>query len=705
MTLYSITTSAQEAVTDTTSNYNYDLVITQDSTFYYASLVNDYFMRTYPDPTANSYVGGKKRNSRIWTRGVYYEGLMAMYRMRPVTSWYEYTSEWGDYHEWVSNDTSAPTNADFHCCGMAYLDMYMLDTTKEVRKTHIKEHIDYLMYERKSINDWWWIDAIHMAMPIYAQLGVIEKDTAYFEYMYNMYMYTRDKHGDAGKSSTGKGKGAPLFNESDGLWWRDYSFDPPYTDKVEKDKPCYWSRGNGWVYTALSRTLDYAPDTLCHREQYISDFKMMSEALIKCQRSDGFWNVSLAAPSNYGSPDSEGPETSGTALFVAGMAYGIHSGILDSATYMPHVIRGWNAMCHRAVGDDGFLGYVQGTGSKPEDSQPIVFSTVPNFEDFGIGCFLLAAAEVYRLGNVDLNGKYELPEPEPKPEPKPEPLPDKKNCIAFLYDDAYNNYSPDKDPFFALLDTFGIAIEVVDIEINSTPEIDSLRQYRLVVASESMSGNKSYTNGLKELVGLVPFLSFKAFNYTSGRWDWATPVNPAKGTTTLILTDEGKTHPLFDRIIPTADGEVKIFSESNTSYNMIQAWKSATDAIKNDTLLARTPDGYGTIHIHYNTDDISNIYILLPFSCDPIADGVGNITDDARQLFTNTIAYMLGIKNPCDYRPTDALDQNISRHSIKSIEYYTLSGIRTTRPDNGFYIEKRTNADGTVIIIKHISNN
>ena len=69
--------------------YDTEKVISRDSTFYYASLVNDYFMRNYPDPTANSFVGGKKRNSRIWTRGVYYEGLMSMYRQTPVEKWYD----------------------------------------------------------------------------------------------------------------------------------------------------------------------------------------------------------------------------------------------------------------------------------------------------------------------------------------------------------------------------------------------------------------------------------------------------------------------------------------------------------------------------------------------------------------------------------------------------------------------------------------
>lgn len=43
-------------------------------TLRYATLVNDYFMRTYPDVGTKSYVGNKERTSKIWTRGVYYEG-------------------------------------------------------------------------------------------------------------------------------------------------------------------------------------------------------------------------------------------------------------------------------------------------------------------------------------------------------------------------------------------------------------------------------------------------------------------------------------------------------------------------------------------------------------------------------------------------------------------------------------------------------
>jgi len=46
---------------------------------------------------------------------------------------------------------------------------------------------------------------------------------------------------------------------------------------------------------------------------------------------------------------------------------------------------------------NGFLGFVQGTGKEPKDSQPVGYDNVPNFEDFGLGCFLLAGSEVYKL--------------------------------------------------------------------------------------------------------------------------------------------------------------------------------------------------------------------------------------------------------------------------------------------------------------------
>lgn len=355
--------------------------------------VAGYFMTNYPDVGADSYVGGKRRNSKIWTRGVFYEGLLNVYREQPRAEWLKYAIDWGEYHKWISSsDNEAKNaNADYQCCGQAYLQMYLMDTTQEKRMEHIKMRIDQMIAAGRT-DYWYWIDAIQMSMPVFALLGGITGDTGYWERMYELYTFTRNKHG-----GTKKGGGLPLFNTATGLWYRDYQFDPPYKDLTEPDKDCYWSRGNGWVYMALARVLQFTPETEAHRSGYIDDFLTMSRGLLACQRADGSWNVSLAAPTNYGQAGSEGPEMTGTSLFVGGMAYGVMTGLLDSATYMPAIRKGWEAM-RRAVHDDtGAVGYLQGTGSKPEDGGVITFNSIPNFEDFGYGCWLWGAAEVHAL--------------------------------------------------------------------------------------------------------------------------------------------------------------------------------------------------------------------------------------------------------------------------------------------------------------------
>jgi len=197
--------------------------------------------------------------------------------------------------------------------------------------------------------------------------------------MQEMYLFTKLKHGTNG-----------LYSSSDHLWWRDKDFVPPY--KEPNGRNCYWSRGNGWVLAALVGTMDFLPKKSPFRKELLTTYKEMAEALIACQREDGFWNVSLHDPTNFG-----GKELTGTALFTYGMAWGINNGTLKKKKYLPVVNKAWKALVEECVHTNGFLGYVQGTGKEPKDSQPVGYDVVPNFEDFGLGCFLLAGAEVYQL--------------------------------------------------------------------------------------------------------------------------------------------------------------------------------------------------------------------------------------------------------------------------------------------------------------------
>lgn len=341
-------------------------------------LANKYFMEKWPDAGKVIFTN-IERPSNIWTRAVYYEGLMALYAIDKKKTYYDYAMQWGEKHKWGLRGGTRTRNADNQCCGQTYLDLYVMDNKQHPERIKdIKESID-MMKATDKVDDWNWIDALQMAMPVFVKLGNIYNDTSYFNRMYEMYAFSKYKHGGNG-----------LYNAAEDLWWRDKDFVPPYKEPNGED--CYWSRGNGWVVAALVRTLAELPKSDPHYGEYLQDYKDMLAALLPIQRQDGFWNVSLHDPNHFG-----GKELSGTSLFVYGMAWGINNNVIDKNTYMPVLVKAWNALAKECVHKDGKLGYVQGTGKEPKDGQPVNYDHTPDFEDYGLGCFLLAGTEVYKL--------------------------------------------------------------------------------------------------------------------------------------------------------------------------------------------------------------------------------------------------------------------------------------------------------------------
>jgi len=341
-------------------------------------LTNQYFMDKWPD-AGKSIFTNIERPSNIWTRAVYYEGLMALYQVDRQKAYYDYALQWGEKHKWGLRGGVKTRNADNQCCGQTYIDLYLIDNKKNPERiTDIKNSIDSMMLTDK-IDDWNWIDALQMAMPVYVRLGNLFSDTSYFRRMHEMYAFTKFKHGGNG-----------LFNQQEKLWWRDKDFVPPY--KTPAGENCYWSRGNGWVVAALVSVLEALPKSDPNYAEYLQDYKDMCAAVLPLQRKDGYWNPSLKDETHFG-----GKEVSGTSLFIYGFAWGINNNILDKKTYGPTIVKAWNAMSNEAVHPDGKLGYVQGTGKEPKDGQPVTYDNTPDFEDYGLGCFLLAATEIYKM--------------------------------------------------------------------------------------------------------------------------------------------------------------------------------------------------------------------------------------------------------------------------------------------------------------------
>jgi rhamnogalacturonyl hydrolase YesR len=112
----------------------------------------------------------------------------------------------------------------------------------------------------------------------------------------------------------------------------------------------------------------------------------MAAAIQACQQPDGFWRASLLDPASF-----PAKETSGTGFYTFALAWGINQGLLDRPTYGPAVLAGWRALTE-SVQSDGKLIHVQPVGADPKKFDENAT------EPYGVGAFLLAGREIYRMG-------------------------------------------------------------------------------------------------------------------------------------------------------------------------------------------------------------------------------------------------------------------------------------------------------------------
>jgi rhamnogalacturonyl hydrolase YesR len=297
-----------------------------------------------------------------WHTAVYLHGDMAAYEDTHVAAYRSYALAWARRNAFGLDGGTATRNADQQASGQVYLDLYRdHPQPSDLAATTASVHA---MVDSSATDDWWWVDALYMAMPVFARLGVIRDDPSYFTKMYALYRSTRDVRGKAG-----------LYDASAHLWSRD-----------QEHSGVFWSRGNGWAFAALAEALTVLPPSAAGHADYVRTFVQMAAALAAVQRRDGFWNSDLGNPADFG-----GPETSGTALFTYGLAWGIRHRLLDRATYQPVVAKAWHALSTVALHTNGFLGYVQHGGGTP------AASVAAHTEDFGVGAFLQAGDQVAKL--------------------------------------------------------------------------------------------------------------------------------------------------------------------------------------------------------------------------------------------------------------------------------------------------------------------
>lgn len=319
---------------------------------------------------------GSTKEPDSWLNGALYLGVM---------DWADLTGD-KKYDQWLQQifnklkwrPAYRMYHADDICISQTYLDMYRKHNKKgmynptEARTEWVVNHpsqgeMDLNYGKPSSLERWSWCDALFMAPPVYARMYALTGDKKYMDFALKEYKVTYDK----------------LFDKEEHLFYRDSK----YFDKKEANgKKIFWGRGNGWVLGGLVEMLKELPADDKTYHPYFKDLYVeMCDRIVSLQSKDGFWRASLLDPDSY-----PAPETSATGFITYALAYGVNQGILPKEKFMPAVEKGWKALVD-SVAQSGRLCWVQPVGADPKHVKK------ENTEVYGVGAFLLTAAEIYKL--------------------------------------------------------------------------------------------------------------------------------------------------------------------------------------------------------------------------------------------------------------------------------------------------------------------
>jgi rhamnogalacturonyl hydrolase YesR len=213
---------------------------------------------------------------------------------------------------------------------------------------------------------WCWADAIFMAPPAWALASQVSGDPRYADYAARETRAVIEY----------------LQDPATGLLFRDSRY---FNSRTEHGRPVFWSRGNGWVFAGLARFIEALPEDHPDRPLFVETFRTMAARLVTLQRDDGYWPTSLLDPELL-----TNPETSGTAFFGFGMAWGLNHGVLEGEQFVASRDRAWDAM-RAATFSSGQLGWVQQIGKDPQST------TADSSQLYGVGGMLLFSAEMLTI--------------------------------------------------------------------------------------------------------------------------------------------------------------------------------------------------------------------------------------------------------------------------------------------------------------------
>ncbi|MBD3229370.1 MAG: hypothetical protein GF329_14390 [Candidatus Lokiarchaeota archaeon] len=284
-----------------------------------------------------------------WGKGIMMEGLLHAYNLTNDNTYLDFVKYWTDQSIRTQTQNGVFTHGettvgDATAIGISVLYFYELTNDSYYLDAAVR-NMEFLLMKPPITSEGGishrmsslelWIDTVHMICPFLARLGIIlENDTIVDEAVNQIFIH--DKY---------------LRDNNTGLYSHIWNHDPS-----GPNDPFIWSRGIGWMTTAIVELLEIIPPSHPNRTGLISLLKNCIPKISALQDSEtGLWHTIM-------NDSSTGLETSCAELFAYSIALSVERGWIQDNGNKSVAINAYNGVINKVDDYGVVIGVSGGTG-------------------------------------------------------------------------------------------------------------------------------------------------------------------------------------------------------------------------------------------------------------------------------------------------------------------------------------------------------
>lgn len=385
------------------------------------------FHQDYSTWMTDSLINRGREPDRFYEEAVFYRGVEYAYNRTQDPKYFSYIVDSidqiltpnGTFITW-ERDPEAQKSLDDIRIGNTLLYLYQSegdgryknasDFLKGFLDGHARTPLGGFWHRDDRYTNQMWLDGIYMADNFYAHYVSLfqpSNTTAWDDILLQFSLIeSRTRNQTTGLLVHG------YDEEKDEVW----------SDPITGAAPHVWNRALGWYFMALVDVLDYFPESHAGRQELLSYYQQLADAVVEFQDESGGWWLIMDPP--YPGMEGNYIESSGTAMFTYGMLKGLRKGYLEDGPYLDSAHRAFDLMADEFAIANGTncslnwqgtveVGSLSSNGSYEvckagrlatcrdfivADMSQYYISVPPQENDFkGAGPFIYASAEIEEL--------------------------------------------------------------------------------------------------------------------------------------------------------------------------------------------------------------------------------------------------------------------------------------------------------------------